>query len=459
MSTLPVAAWDGFESELRALWPERVDERGFPDAFLEGWLDRVRRDAFGFAAAEAARRVVGLAHVADLETLEPDARAAASRGVIATVRAAAARARHARQRGGGRRGRRRGDREGGMTDDLRAAVAWTGDAVEIIDQTRLPAEELVLRLTTPEEVVEAIARLAVRGAPAIGICGAFGVVLAADQLGRGGDRGAPDRDRRGGARRPADGRQPRLGGRPRARRARRAPDAAALRGAVEAEAIAILAEDREACRLIGEHGRAELPRASRLLTLCNTGRLATGGWGTALGVVYAKAAAGEQIEVLACETRPLLQGARLTAWELQHAGIPVTVMTEGAAAARLARGDVDAVIVGADRVAANGDTANKIGTYALAIAAHHHGDPVLRRRAALDARRRDGRRRRDRHRAARGLRGPHRRRAARRRRGLEPRLRRHPRRARHRDHLRRRRAAPALRRRRSPTRSATPTAA
>jgi methylthioribose-1-phosphate isomerase len=150
--------------------------------------------------------------------------------------------------------------------------------------------------------------------------------------------------------------------------------------------VAILVEDREACRSIGEHGRAELPHARRLLTICNTGWLATGGWGTALGVVYAKAAAGEEVEVLACETRPLLQGARLTAWELQQAGIPVTVLTEGAAASRLARGDVDAVIVGADRVAANGDTANKIGTYALAIAAHHHGVPfyVAVPRSTLD---------------------------------------------------------------------------
>ena len=279
-----------------------------------------------------------------------------------------------------------------MTEELRAAVAWTGDAVEIIDQTRLPAEERVLRLTTPEEVVAAIARLAVRGAPAIGICGAFGVVLAADQLGS--EATAERLKETAAAIRAA---------RPTAvnlawavdrvlAAARRAPDAAALRGAVEAEALAILAEDREACRLIGEHGRAELPRASRLMTLCNTGRLATGGWGTALGVVYAKAAAGEEIEVLACETRPLLQGARLTAWELQHAGIPVTVLTEGAAAARLARGDVDAVVVGADRVAANGDTANKIGTYALAIAAHHHGVPfyVAVPRSTLDAATADG---------------------------------------------------------------------
>jgi methylthioribose-1-phosphate isomerase len=256
---------------------------------------------------------------------------------------------------------------------LRAAVAWTGDAVEIIDQTLLPAEERVLRLETPDEVVEAIRRLAVRGAPAIGICGALGVVLAAD-------RG--DLDGGAAAIRAA---------RPTAVNLAWAVDrvlrAGRSRDALEAEALAILEEDREACRLIGEHGRTELSHARRLLTLCNTGRLATGGWGTALGVVYAKHAAGEEVEVLACETRPLLQGARLTAWELQGAGIPVTVLTEGAAAARLGQGDVDAVIVGADRVAANGDTANKIGTYALAIAAHHHGVPfyVAVPRSTLDA--------------------------------------------------------------------------
>jgi methylthioribose-1-phosphate isomerase len=257
---------------------------------------------------------------------------------------------------------------------MRAAVAWTGDAVEIIDQTLLPGEERMLRLTTPEEVVDAIRRLAVRGAPAIGICGAFGVVLAA----------AAGRREEGAAMIRA--------ARPTAVNLAWAVDRVLGAADAEAEALAILDEDREACRRIGEHGRAELPRARRVLTLCNTGWLATGGWGTALGIVYAKAAAGEPVEVLACETRPLLQGARLTAWELQHEGIPVTVLTEGAAAARLAQGGVDAVIVGADRVAANGDTANKIGTYALAIAAHHHGVPfyVAVPRSTLDPRTPDG---------------------------------------------------------------------
>ncbi len=248
---------------------------------------------------------------------------------------------------------------------MRPAVAWTGDAIEIIDQTLLPAEERVIRLTTPEEVVDAIRRLAVRGAPAIGVTGALGVLLT------GGDAAAAERI------------------------ASARPTAVNLRWAVErvlaaedrtAEALAILAEDVAACRAIGEHGRAELPGASRILTVCNAGRLATAGIGTALGVVYAKAEAGEAVEVFACETRPLLQGARLTAWELRDAGIPVTVLPDGAAAALLAGGGVDAVIVGCDRVAANGDVANKIGTYALALAASRHDVPfyVAGPRSTLD---------------------------------------------------------------------------
>jgi methylthioribose-1-phosphate isomerase len=281
-----------------------------------------------------------------------------------------------------------------VIEGLRAAVAWTGDAVEIIDQTLLPGREQVLRLTTPEEVVAAIQRLAVRGAPSIGSCGAFGLVLAAQRLGDAAtaDRLAPDAAALRAARPTAVNLAWAVERVLRAGAAAAGAGPGALRDALEAEAVAILDEDREACRLIGEHGQAELPGPRRLLTLCNTGRLATAGWGTALGVVYAKAAAGEAVEVFACETRPLLQGARLTAWELQHAGIPVTVLTEGAAAALLARGAIDAVIVGADRVAANGDAANKIGTYALAVAARHHAVPfyVAAPRSTLDLATADG---------------------------------------------------------------------
>jgi methylthioribose-1-phosphate isomerase len=232
-------------------------------------------------------------------------------------------------------------------------VRWTGDAIEILDQTVLPAQERVIRLTSPAQVVDAIRRLAVRGAPAIGVTGALGVLLCADDA---------EAEQIATAR----------------------PTAVNLRWAVErvlaatdrrAEALAILEEDVASCRAIGEHGRAELAAARRFLTVCNAGRLATAGIGTALAPIYAKAESGEDVEVFACETRPLLQGARLTAWELSAAGIPVTVLPDGAAPSLLAGGVVDAVIVGCDRVAANGDVANKIGTYALAIAARHHGVP------------------------------------------------------------------------------------
>ena len=236
---------------------------------------------------------------------------------------------------------------------MRPTVTWAEGAIEIIDQTLLPAEERVIRLTTPDEVIDAIQRLAVRGAPALGVTGALGVLVCEDDA---------DAERIASAR----------------------PTAVNLRWGVArvlaaadrtAEALAVLAEDIASCRAIGEHGRAELAQASRFLTVCNAGRLATAGMGSGLAPIYAKAEAGEAVEVFACETRPLLQGARLTAWELTDAGIPVTVLPDGAAPALLAGGTVDAVIVGCDRVAANGDVANKIGTYALAIAAHHHGVP------------------------------------------------------------------------------------
>src|SRR6266508_3229329 len=199
-------------------------------------------------------------------------------------------------------------------DRLRSAVDWRAGRLEVIDQTLLPERLVLLELTTVAEVVDALRRLAVRGAPAIGVAGAFGVVL-------------------------------------------------------------VLEEDRAACRRIGQAGLVELGGRRRLLTHCNTGRLATAGLGTALAVVYAKAEAGEPVEVLASETRPLLQGARLTAWELVDAGIPVTLLADTAAGAAMAGGMVEAVLVGCDRVARNGDTANKIGTYALAVLARVHRVP------------------------------------------------------------------------------------
>jgi methylthioribose-1-phosphate isomerase len=255
---------------------------------------------------------------------------------------------------------------------LRTSLEWVDDHLQVIDQTRLPGELVVLRLETVEAVVEAIQRLRVRGAPALGACGALGIVVGLDER-----RPATA----GGARSLLDDLGRRIGSaRPTAvnlswavrrvcRVASAGSDPAEIRAFALAEALAIMEEDRQACRRIGEHGARELAQSRRILTHCNTGRLATTGWGTALGVIYALAAGGASIEVLATETRPLLQGARLTAWELADAGIPVRLLADGAAAAALTGGMVDAVIVGADRIAANGDTANKIGTLAHAVAA------------------------------------------------------------------------------------------
>jgi methylthioribose-1-phosphate isomerase len=262
-------------------------------------------------------------------------------------------------------------------DQLRSAVDWRDGGLELVDQTRLPARLVVLRPTTVAEVVDALSRLAVRGAPAIGVAGAFGVVLGLAEAGppRPGPEGlaAALADLRRAADTLEVARPTAVNLRWAVRRvvaaAAGAGDAAELRRLALEEAERILEQDRAACARIAEAGRAELASRHRLLTHCNTGRLATAGLGTALGVVYAKAAAGDPVRVLASETRPLLQGARLTAWELVAAGIPVTVVADTAAGAAMAGGLVDAVLVGCDRVAANGDTANKVGTYSLAVLA------------------------------------------------------------------------------------------
>lgn len=262
--------------------------------------------------------------------------------------------------------------------DLVRSVEWIDDHVEVVDQTRLPARLEVVPLRSVDDVVDAIARLVVRGAPAIGVCGAFGVVLGIDERRREGrDVTTEDLDELAATITAA---------RPTAANLSWAVDrvvAAAARGAATdevrelalAEALRVRDEDREACRRIGAFGRRELGEARRIFTHCNTGRLATSGLGTALGVVYAMADEGVPVEVLATETRPLLQGARLTAWELHDAGIPVTLMPDSAAASAMASGRVDVAVVGCDRVAANGDTANKVGTYGHAVLAREHGIP------------------------------------------------------------------------------------
>jgi methylthioribose-1-phosphate isomerase len=240
------------------------------------------------------------------------------------------------------------------------------DVVRLLDQRLLPAEETWLELATSGEVAQAIKDLAVRGAPAIGVAAAY--ALAADAR-----HGADAPALREAAERLARARPTavNLAWAVRRMSARIGLGAAALL----AEAHAIRDEDEAACRRIGALGAPLLPPRARVLTHCNAGALATAGYGTALGVVRAAVEAGNPISVFADETRPFLQGARLTAWELQRDGIPVTLLTDGMAGWLMARGEIACVVVGADRIAANGDVANKIGTYGLAVLAAHHDLP------------------------------------------------------------------------------------
>lgn len=261
------------------------------------------------------------------------------------------------------------------------AVRWSpsGDAVRIIDQTLLPERCEERDLRTLDEVCDAIARLAVRGAPAIGVAGALGLVTSllpytADATAAFGDR-LVAHARRIRATRPTAVNLGWAIDRLLARAVEGGGSPEALLARLRDEATALLEEDRAMCRRIGEHGLALVPDGARVLTHCNAGALATSGIGTALAPVYLAAEHGRRVEVWADETRPLLQGSRLTAWELARAGIPVRVIADVAAASLMRAGRVDLVLVGADRIAANGDAANKIGTYALAVLAAHHGIP------------------------------------------------------------------------------------
>ena len=240
------------------------------------------------------------------------------------------------------------------------------DLVLLIDQRILPEEETWLALSTAEEVAEAIRTLAVRGAPAIGVAAAYGLAVEAR-------RGASPERMREAAAFLARARPTAVNLEWAVRRMSRLVGAPAE--AVLAEAHAIRDEDEAACRRMGALGAPLLPPEARVLTHCNAGALATAGYGTALGVVRAAREAGRLEHVFADETRPFFQGARLTAWELQRDGIPVTVLTDNMAGWLMARGEISCVVVGADRIAANGDVANKIGTYAVAVLARHHGIP------------------------------------------------------------------------------------
>ena len=256
-------------------------------------------------------------------------------------------------------------------------IAWTeSGTIRILDQTRLPGEETYRELSQPADMAEAIRTLRVRGAPLIGVAAAMGVTLAARRLGGSAARledvlAACDVLQ---ATRPT---AVNLGwALERMRKvARSVPAGDGLHAALVAEANVIWEGDRAMCRRIGEAGLALLPDGAVVHTHCNAGALCCSGIGTALAPVYLAHEAGRRVSVIADETRPLLQGSRLTAWELGRAGISCTVIADNMAASRLRRGGITCVIVGADRIAANGDVANKIGTYGVALAAREHGVP------------------------------------------------------------------------------------
>jgi methylthioribose-1-phosphate isomerase len=255
-------------------------------------------------------------------------------------------------------------------------VVWLGDGIEVIDQTRLPWEEVHVRLSTYQETAAAIREMRVRGAPTIGIVAAYGIALGAQSIeSRNKEQFLADLNRIA---------ETLASTRPTAinlfkavdrmlSAARTGGDVATTRASLAAEAEAIHADERRATASISRFGAELIRDGSTIITHCNAGPLATGGYGTALGMIMEAKRQNKAVAVLATETRPLLQGARLTVWELTREGIPVTLITDSMAGHFITTGDVDCAIVGADRIAANGDVANKIGTYGLAVLARHHG--------------------------------------------------------------------------------------
>ncbi len=259
-------------------------------------------------------------------------------------------------------------------------VRWAGDAIDVLDQTLLPGEVTYKRCDTVELAIEAIYLLRVRGAPAIGVMAGYTLALAM-RIAAPADRDMffdvleSEKARIDAARPTAHNLRWALERCAAAAHHADARSVDALHAVLLEEAHAIAAEDRELCAAIGRSGASLVPEGGGILTHCNAGALATAGIGTALAPLYTAWDAGKRFQVFADETRPLWQGARLTAWELAQAGIPVKVLCDGAAASLLASGQVQLVIVGADRVAANGDVANKIGTYGVALAARAHDIP------------------------------------------------------------------------------------
>ncbi|SPF48631.1 Methylthioribose-1-phosphate isomerase [Syntrophobacter sp. SbD1] len=270
-------------------------------------------------------------------------------------------------------------------------IYWDGDAVAILDQRILPHQEKFLHCTTPEQVIGAIKTMAIRGAPAVGVAGALALALGARSI----QTDDPKEFRRKFSRiclkvkdaRPTGANlgwaverlysivveNPKLG-------------IVELKELIVADANAILNEDIASNRQIGKWGREVIPMGAKILTYCNAGALATADYGTAVGVIRAAFEADPTISVFSCETRPFLQGARLTVFELMRAGIPVTLITDNAVGSLMSQGRIDVVVVGADRIAANGDTANKIGTYMVAVLARTHDIPfyVAAPRSTID---------------------------------------------------------------------------
>ncbi len=259
-------------------------------------------------------------------------------------------------------------------------LEWTESGVVMLDQTRLPAEEIYHTYDNHRDVADAIRTMVVRGAPAIGVAAAMGIAVGI-KAANPADPGELDatfervcEDIR--STRPTAVNLfwavERMKG---VYRRVRSQGIQAVRSALIQEAVAMYSEDIEANRALGRYGQELVPHKSQILTHCNAGALATAGYGTALGVIRAAVEAGKEVQVYADETRPFLQGARLTAWELQKDGIPVTVITDNMAGHFLQKGRINCVIVGADRIAANGDVANKIGTYSVAVLARENGVP------------------------------------------------------------------------------------
>jgi methylthioribose-1-phosphate isomerase len=259
-------------------------------------------------------------------------------------------------------------------------IEWLENKVKIIDQTRLPAELIYLHIDQVEILGEAIKKLRVRGAPAIGIAGAFGVLLAIQHF-HGENKNqffaALDRavDYLRGTRPTAVNLSWALERMRRTAEAHRREAIAQIKKLLFAEANKIYEEDRQTCRALGRHGAELIPNPATIITHCNTGALATADFGTALGVLFSAHAQGKKLHVFVDETRPLLQGARLNMWELMQEGISCTLICDNTAAFVMQRQKIGCCIVGADRIARNGDTANKIGTYSLAVNAQKHGVP------------------------------------------------------------------------------------